>query len=568
MAQRKQMRKVEMRQSQDNLFYRHRNVILLLILVLGAGLRLVNLGRSPPGLNQDEAANAWNAYCLLKTGKDQVAVSWPVFYSRCLGGNSSTLYIYSLLAFQVIGGLNVITARLPAAIGGVLTIFLLYYAGRRLFGWKVGLLAAFLLSLNPWHIQQSRWGHEASLAPLLGIIPLAALLWANMPVSDDKAGAPRPILAALGGGLAGICCYGYHSVRLFVPIFLLAVVSATLFGWGRQLKERKGVQAIVCFIFFFAITFGPLAWQHIFHPEGISRHALQHDSEGLFIATGTLPVALENIVSRYIQHFGLDFLFIRGDPSPIQSTPGIGQYHWYMLPLMISGLVVLAKRIKTSYAARAALAFVVAYPVGDCFYIAPTIHALRSSPGLCSLILLAAVGGVCAAEWLWKYGRALAVVGIAAFAVAVVSLNARYLHHFYGKYNGRLEIYHTYNVDLVEACRWLRSRLDKADAVFCTTNGMNQSYIITLVALGYEPEKWFSEGREFKTIGEYDYYTRYGKIHFMYGDLFSPALEKLQADGGSGRIFFIVRPGELDLKTPVHQITRPDGQVTLWICQR
>jgi 4-amino-4-deoxy-L-arabinose transferase-like glycosyltransferase len=568
MAHQKHIRKAAIRQSYDVLFYRHRNVILLLILLLGAVLRLVNPGQSPPGLNQDEAANAWNAYCLLKTGKDQVGVSWPIFYSRCLGGNSSTFYIYSLLPFQAIGGLNVLTTRLPAGVGGVLTIFLLYYVGKRLFNWKVGLLAAFFLALNPWHIQLSRWGHEASLGPLFGLVPLAALLWSNMPVSDDETRAGRPVLAALGGGLVGICCYSYHSVRLFVPFFLLTVVLATLSGWGRQLKSRKGMQTIVCFILFFGITFGPLVWQHVFHPEGISRHALQHDSEGLFIGSGPLSVALKNIISRYVRHFGLDFLFVTGDPSPIQSTPGIGQYHWYMLPLMISGLAVLAGRIKLSYAARAALAFVIAYPVGDCFYIAPTIHALRSSPGLCSLVLLAAVGGISTAEWVWKQSRTLAVVGIATFAVVIVSLNVRYLYHFYGQYNHRPEIYHTYHVDLVEACRWLRSRIDEADAVFCTTNGMNQPYIITLVALGYEPEKWFSEGREFTTVGEYDSYARYGKIHFMYGDSFSPALERLRSDSGSGRIFFIVRPGELGLKTPVYQISRPDGQVTLWICQR
>ena len=44
---------------------------LLVILLIAATLRLAQLDQVPPGLHVDEAANAWNAYILLKTGTDQ-----------------------------------------------------------------------------------------------------------------------------------------------------------------------------------------------------------------------------------------------------------------------------------------------------------------------------------------------------------------------------------------------------------------------------------------------------------------------------------------------------------------
>ena len=137
--------------------WRYTAPILLSILVLAASLRIINPGQSPPGLNQDEAANAWNAYCLLRTGKDQAGVSWPIFYMRALGGNRSTLHIYLLLPFQAIGGLNILTARLPSAIGGTLAVLLIYFVSRRLFDRRTALVAAALLALNPWHLQQSRF---------------------------------------------------------------------------------------------------------------------------------------------------------------------------------------------------------------------------------------------------------------------------------------------------------------------------------------------------------------------------------------------------------------------------
>jgi 4-amino-4-deoxy-L-arabinose transferase-like glycosyltransferase len=143
-------------------FWRKAGFLLICITLLGAGLRLYNLRQSPPGFNQDEAANAWNAWCLLKTGKDQHGVSWPIFYTKSLGGNSSTLFIYAIIPFQAIGGLNIVTTRLPGAVGGIITILLIYYVGRRLFNEATGLWAALLLTLNPWHLQQSRWADSLS----------------------------------------------------------------------------------------------------------------------------------------------------------------------------------------------------------------------------------------------------------------------------------------------------------------------------------------------------------------------------------------------------------------------
>ena len=203
---------------------RNSKIILIVILLVAAMLRLINLRQSPPGLNQDEAANTWSAYCLLETGKDYTGVSWPIYYMRNLGGNSTTLYPYMIIPFQAIGGLNVYTARLPAALCGIFAVWLIYYVARKLFDIETGLAAAALLAINPWHLQMSRWGHEASIAPLLGLIPFAGLLWANLPAGNDKNESPRPIIAGISGILAGIGCFGYHSVRLFVPVHIFALV--------------------------------------------------------------------------------------------------------------------------------------------------------------------------------------------------------------------------------------------------------------------------------------------------------------------------------------------------------
>ena len=103
--------------------------VLLAILVLAAVLRLVALDQVPLGLHVDEASNAWNAYTLLTTGKDQHGVSWPIFYTRAFGENRSPLYLYAMLPFQAVGGVNVWTTRLPSALGGVVAVALIYLSG-------------------------------------------------------------------------------------------------------------------------------------------------------------------------------------------------------------------------------------------------------------------------------------------------------------------------------------------------------------------------------------------------------------------------------------------------------
>jgi 4-amino-4-deoxy-L-arabinose transferase-like glycosyltransferase len=538
--------------------------ILLLILLLAAFLRLFKLGQiSPPGFNQDEAVNAWNAWCLLKTGKDQTGASWPIFYLRTFGSNNTPLYIYSMIPFLAAGGLSIWTARFVSVFFGILCVSVIYYIGCRLFDRRVGLMAALLLALNPWHLNLSRWAIEAGICPLLGIVPLAVLLWAGMPLSNNERPVPKPLIAALAGAITGICCYGYWAARIFIPAFLVLLALVNLPEWLRCLKTRKGLSAVTAFIVGFLIFFGPLAWQHIFHPEGIARR-LQF--QRLWDQNVSFSGKLLAVASRYVNHFSPDFLFIRGDHYEIQAPAVSGEFHWYSCPLMILGLAALLWKLRSSRSARVLLALIAAYPLGDCFSRALSIHALRSSPGLCSLILLASVGAVSAADWLRKRNIKLFLTAVIIFVIAVFTLNIRYLYHFYGEYNRRSEIYLLFHTDLMDACKWLKPRLDDFDAVFCTTEDLNMPYVVFLVALNYDPNRWFSEPKEFFADGEFDYCTHYGKIYFMYKDFFTPPDKEFR----SGRVLLIIRPGEIDIPDPARQIVRvirrPGGIPTLWLC--
>lgn len=540
---------------------------LILILIIAGFLRFYNLEQSPPGLNQDEAANAWNAYCLLKTGKDQAGESWPIFYTRSLGGNSSTLFIYFMIPFQALGGLNIISTRIPGAFAGIITVLLVYYTGKKLFDDKVGLFAAFLLSLNPWNLQLSRWGHESTLCALLGLVPLAAMLMSRLPLTDKKEISYHPFAALIAGIVTGIGTYGYHSVRIFVPILLFTLVILTLPEFWNYIKKVKGLINASAFFIGFLIIFGPLAWQHIFYPEGISRHGLEQYKAGYLLLHPPYGAAIKNILLRYINHFGLEFLFIHGDPYIIQSPPESGQFHWYVLPLMIIGMVFIIRYFKISASFRTLFAFVIVYPVGDIIYSTAGLHSLRSAPGMCALTLLASVGGVFGFRWLFKQSRQIAIAVIIIFSASVVFLNIRFFKNFYIDFNKNTDIYHVYQTDLVEACKWLKPRIDDFDAVFFTTESLNMPYAVSLVVFGYEPEKWFEDKRNYYTEGEWDYYTQYGKMYFMYNNFFTNDLNTLITNKTDGNYIFVIRPSELNLTNPLYRVIGPYGSDAMWICR-
>jgi asparagine N-glycosylation enzyme membrane subunit Stt3 len=106
----------------------------------------------------------------------------------------------------------------------------------RLFDRWTGLVAAGLLTVNPWHLQTSRYGFDAALVPLFVLASVAALLWANLPIDDDEKHRPRWVPALFAGTVAGISCYGYWAIRLFLPIFLIGAVLLDFKAWWRRLK--------------------------------------------------------------------------------------------------------------------------------------------------------------------------------------------------------------------------------------------------------------------------------------------------------------------------------------------
>src|SRR5258708_17886240 len=129
-----------------------RFVIILLILLAALFLRIYRIDSNPPGLTPDEASLGYNAYSILKTGKDEYGTFLPLIF-KSFGDYKPGLYIYFTAPFVAVFGLNETSVRLPSVVAGTITVFLVYLVTKELFGKeKLSLIAMAVAAFNPWLI--------------------------------------------------------------------------------------------------------------------------------------------------------------------------------------------------------------------------------------------------------------------------------------------------------------------------------------------------------------------------------------------------------------------------------
>ncbi len=214
--------------------------LLLLILLLGAALRLVALGKVPGGMHQDEAFVSWNAFALFKEGIDSAGHRFPVYLADW-GDGHSALYVWllmPLLAFTGGHAASPFLSRLPQAAVSVFTLWALYCIMKRLFGPKAGLWSAFLLALCPWHITMSRWGLDANLAPGFLIFGLHFFL---------KGLEERKFLL-LSGLVYGLSLYSYAVIWPLVPFMLALQIFYCLCRKKIHIDRWSLASALILFI--------------------------------------------------------------------------------------------------------------------------------------------------------------------------------------------------------------------------------------------------------------------------------------------------------------------------------
>lgn len=202
-------------------------LILGFILLFALLLRLFKLNINPPSLNWDEVSHGYNAYSILKTGKDEWGFKLPLIF-RAYGDYKLPLYIYLTVPLVALFGLNFYSVRLISVLSGIGLVLVSYLITKKITKDNlVARLAASLTAVSPWSLFLSRVAVEANLGAFLFATGMYFLIcWLESKKQKDL------IFTLLFWGLS---LHAYNSARILVPFGFLFLLLKII----KEKKKRK-----------------------------------------------------------------------------------------------------------------------------------------------------------------------------------------------------------------------------------------------------------------------------------------------------------------------------------------
>lgn len=294
---------------------------LLLIVILLAGLFIRLYKYNYPPLLWDEASLGYNAYSILKTGRDEYGQFLPLIF-KSFGDYKPGLYVYLTIPFVAIFGLNSLAVRLPSIIIGSLIPLIAYLFTKKHTTSKIlPLLFATLIAFNPYNIHFSRGAWETNILTF-------QLLLASYLFFDKKY-----FWSSLTFGLT---LFTYQSGKL---TSLLLIAALLLITFTKDYFKKDFIIKFIfpLFIFSLPILFGLVWGQQGNRLEVVSLFSYPRSSQEtqtIIKETNLLDYQIfhnqpiffiRNFLSRYFNHFSPQFLLTQGDwQSPRHSAPYIG----------------------------------------------------------------------------------------------------------------------------------------------------------------------------------------------------------------------------------------------------
>jgi hypothetical protein len=421
------------------------------ILLLAAVLRLAWLGEIPAGLSHDETVKGYDAWSVLHTGRDQYGAWFPLVF-RAIGDQREAMLPYLIVVSEEILGPTDLAVRLPTALAGIGFVAVIFLLGREMFSTRVGLVAAALLAISPWHVQISRLAFRAGLLPLTTTAGLWLFLLALR----------RPRLMLPAGLVLGLGLHTYLAARLFVPLMLLGLLviyrgpllrrSAGAHQGGWRVFWSRPVVPFLCGLALMAL---PLAVWAALHPADFMGHAAESAGTG-----SVLQQALD-AAGRYVTYFGPRHLLTQGDPYPVPSTGRFGALYWPVLPFVAIGAARLLCRRQR--ADLLVLWWLIVYPIPSALTRGSHPDWLRATCGIGVMEIVAAVGIVATFDWFRRRSPVpIHRTAIAALAVLIAANLAWFLWDYTMRFPDRAA--YAFNdgiADAVHALNELDSGFDR-----------------------------------------------------------------------------------------------------------
>jgi 4-amino-4-deoxy-L-arabinose transferase-like glycosyltransferase len=307
------------------------------ILIIAAFLRLYQFTDLPPGLYPDEAMNGNNALEALRAGE------FKVFYPENNGREGLFINIQALFLKFLMplfgGNPEPWMLRLPSALFGILTVLGIYFLTKEILNKNTALLASFLLATSFWHINFSRIGFRAIMAPFFLAWALYFLLKALDSIlrTSDAQKFNWKFSAIIGGLLYGLGFYTYISYRA-TPLLILVIFVLYWFSILRtsdvqklNFTRKKFLFSIFCFLLSAIIVAAPLGLYFLDHPRDFFGRAGQ-------ISIFESPALFKDLGLNILKTAGM--FNISGDWNWRHNIAGRPLLFWPVGVLFLIGIII------------------------------------------------------------------------------------------------------------------------------------------------------------------------------------------------------------------------------------
>lgn len=384
-------------------------------------LRFFQLGAIPQGIHADEASYGYDAYSLLKTGRDVWGEPWPLVF-KSFGDYKLSLPYLMIPSIKLVG-LGTTATRLPSAVFGLLTAVVLFFTLQLIKqrSW-VNIFLALIFATSPWAFGISRVFFESNTALFFFAFGFYAFVRAIKTKKIDRLYYLGVVLLALSG-------YFYAPFRFVSLATLIIALFYTRLAISKTL------------ILFFLVTL-PILPQ-FFSSVGLTRlaqegslrsfeHALviNENRDFCYVSLNqnarlakicyvfwNKPIMrVESIIQTIFSELSPNYLFLESADAYIV-PPSTGPYLYYLLPLFFLGALWLFQPPQRFFLLTFVLSLTVVASAGK-------LSLYRNTAGLYLSFFPIAAG----LYYLLKY---LTKPMIFAFVIISFFFQSRFLTHYF-----------------------------------------------------------------------------------------------------------------------------------------
>lgn len=214
--------------------------LAFLVVVLATVVMFYRINRYPISLSIYEGLNGLTATQIIEGDQAVVRRVWEKPIRNQAGGSAgiasadnNIFFIFPTVFFMEFFGYrdSYLTLRLTSMIYGVLSVWLLYLLGAKMFNQTVGVIAAFFQATSSWALAYSRISLDLSASIFFVLVCFYLYAVVDRPYN--------PLGYIILGGLMGLATYFYVPVRVVFPLVVITMLLRMIFERGYFKKHYQ-----------------------------------------------------------------------------------------------------------------------------------------------------------------------------------------------------------------------------------------------------------------------------------------------------------------------------------------